>query len=621
MEASRKRARGAAAKGAAAAPPAIRRRLEAPAQTSDGGEGSGGGGGGVAADDAGPRSAQSQSLQQRSSAEEALARGRAAADDGADGAIEGGNVAGSASPLVNALRSDLERVRQLRPRALTREQSLDIVHLYKSLQLRKELLRASHPGRRVPAGNFQVEVRELLGYSSMVISRAYSEFNAGGELTEKRAPANRRAKDSRLADSAAVLASVRSFVAQARARRAVVAGKHVLEHLAAQGHIAVDRADRKSYASALRAVQRYLKTHGFKSGSHSSSSWREKDKLLALRARYLLRLEENYALPPERQLRLVYVDEFFPRGGFPGSAASASTPSGADASADAQTAPPLSPRSSQRFERTCFAVALVARDPRTLADAALSPEQEPHFLEATLRAFSPRLLRSDAYGDFARDAFISWFRDSLLTELRQPSLIVLDSAPMHTAKPAHLTPRAVAQLTLADLHKLADELKLSAPARATAPLLRSLINAHVAEHVEPEVATLARRAGHVALFCPPHHSDLQPLEFCWPQWDALVGSCVPAAAETRLRQWLSDSRQRSKQVAELLLQVRRAEEGMLSQPDEGPSAEEQPRAVAGGDAGDKRRADAWDDSDGEGHGDALSDAESSDLSEDADASQ
>ncbi|EGZ23418.1 hypothetical protein PHYSODRAFT_482242 [Phytophthora sojae] len=49
------------------------------------------------------------------------------------------------------------------------------------------------------------------------------------------------------------------------------------------------------------------------------------------------------------------------------------------------------------------------------------------------------------------------------------------------------------------------------------------LSRHIAELVEPEIVTMAKKKGHEVVFTPPHYSDLQPIEFVWANVKGEVG--------------------------------------------------------------------------------------------------
>jgi hypothetical protein len=159
--------------------------------------------------------------------------------------------------------AEIERLKGMQPRAMSREQSVCVVLLYKRLQLEWALELSKHPDRKPPPGRFQQRVAELLSCSTATVARAYKEFNERRAFTEARIPGNYSAKTTRLADTAEVLHTVRMYVNDCRAKQRLVTGKPVLEHLVETGHLTVDLGSRKAQQSALRVVQRYLRAHGF----------------------------------------------------------------------------------------------------------------------------------------------------------------------------------------------------------------------------------------------------------------------------------------------------------------------------------------------------------------------
>eukprot|EP00957_Ditylum_brightwellii_P096270 7332515-Ditylum_brightwellii.AAC.1 len=56
------------------------------------------------------------------------------------------------------------------------------------------------------------------------------------------------------------------------------------------------------------------------------------------------------------------------------------------------------------------------------------------------------------------------------------------------------------------------------------------IKAFIQENVKPIIISLAEEAGHMVVWSPPHHSDLQPIELVWANVKGtVVGGCSQKA--------------------------------------------------------------------------------------------
>ena len=87
--------------------------------------------------------------------------------------------------------------------------------------------------------------------------------------------------------------------------------------------------------------------------------------------------------------------------------------------------------------------------------------------------------------------------------MNYPSLIRLDNAKFNCAK--LVTTPSACKRTKTQLHNI------QFAAKSTVATLRMRLAAHI-DTVEPEIVQLATQYGHVVLYAPPYHCDLQPIE-------------------------------------------------------------------------------------------------------------
>jgi transposase len=452
-----------------------------------------------------------------------------------------------------------------------------VVLLYKTLQLEWHQERSKHPDRKQPAGRFQQRVSELLQMSTATVARLYKEFNEHRDVTEARPPGNYNPKTKRLADTPEVLRSIRSFVNNCNAKRRPVTGKHVLDHLVEKGFMVLSSTSRKEQRGGLRVVQRYLCAHGFRLSSRGGQSWQEKEQLRVQRLDYLHKVRDNLSLPADKQLRMVYCGDSHVQHQAPRHP----EPKDELPSAERLRGPPL-----------CFAAAITGRHPEARAgrEERLSPDREAHLVEGSFHVFDPRAKLNCRDARLSAEIFMDWFKDNLLANLKEPSMIVLDSAAHHTAKPARLSQRSIDKLPLPALLELAQELKMRPPDRVNKVSLRYAINSFVAANVEPEIVTLAKQAGHTVVFVPRHHSDLQPMELCWAHWRKKLaapegGEKRSRSIQQRLDEVVAATKNEGQLVHQWIEQVRKAEDELLLAEEEQERAEQR-QEHDGGDGDD-----------------------------------
>ena len=125
----------------------------------------------------------------------------------------------------------------------------------------------------------------------------------------------------------------------------------------------------------------------------------------------------------------------------------------------------------------------------------------------------------DYHKAFNGTNFKAWFRDQLLPNLHQPSLIMLDNAAYHRVKPDS-TP-IVTKMKKKALVDLLEELQLTYPQPRPGKRtvlkadIAAVVQAHIDATVRPEIEVLAEAHGHRVLWTPPHYSDLNPIELVW----------------------------------------------------------------------------------------------------------
>ncbi|EGD76267.1 hypothetical protein PTSG_00970 [Salpingoeca rosetta] len=127
----------------------------------------------------------------------------------------------------------------------------------------------------------------------------------------------------------------------------------------------------------------------------------------------------------------------------------------------------------------------------------------------------------DYHKAFNSDNFISWFKDALLPNLHQPSLIIMDNAAYHRTLPPD-TP-VPGRMKKADVIAALRARNLTVSEIDFSCELKDRLKLWVKNHVQPEVVQLAEAQGHKVLFSPPCYSDLNPIELVWALIKGNVG--------------------------------------------------------------------------------------------------
>lgn len=360
-------------------------------------------------------------------------------------------------------------------RALTKEQTVDVLYLY-------------HRLRSENASGAQRRTADLLGYSAQTVALAVRTWEAGNcneaslssssssAAVRAAAKGNFLAKASRVPATRAVATLVREYVADEGRSGRRVAAAEVTGVLVREGHVSVRDAggarDPKDWAAAVRATQRYLCAPGFE---RTQAGVMLQADVLRERTRFFSVLGGLRAAPAAERLREVYA------GGSGG------------------------------------LLLAFARDGGVLVPVEGAAR--------TVRASSAA-------------AFILWWRQRLLPSLgSRPSVLVLDPSggPGRRSPPADApNPGAMSKEELLDAARARG---LAVAERATAAHLRSALLLHLAANERPEAELLAEAAGHRVLYMPPHHADLDPaaaaaefLEEARAGGAALAGAMPDAAA-------------------------------------------------------------------------------------------
>ena len=147
--------------------------------------------------------------------------------------------------------------------------------------------------------------------------------------------------------------------------------------------------------------------------------------------------------------------------------------------------------------------------PRLIVVNAISNEG---WIKGAQLVFEAKKRTGDYHGQMNWDNFSTWFSTSLLPNIPENALIILDNAGYHNVLDDERFPRASSTV---------DELRTWL-SRNKHPwrddMLKSELYDECAKHApmpEFRLDILAAKSGHRILRTPPYHCDLQPIEICW----------------------------------------------------------------------------------------------------------
>lgn len=196
-------------------------------------------------------------------------------------------------------------VQSNRSRVLSKEERLDILRLHAHL-------RHQHANNKT-TGDVSKQIADMLGRGKRQVQSVWKDYIESKTIAVASTPANIRPKSTRVPHTTTVIASVQKFVRDKRQIRARVTAVDVLSHLINAGVMEVDRSNKQSSNSALRAVQRFLQHCGYKRGNKKGK------KSLALTERNTM-LRDIYVrqmcaatqqVNPQSRRTIVYTDESF----------------------------------------------------------------------------------------------------------------------------------------------------------------------------------------------------------------------------------------------------------------------------------------------------------------------
>lgn len=406
---------------------------------------------------------------------------------------------------------------------LVKGEKLDILMVYFNIIARHMEEQSRNKGRKAKPVEAVEQTAKTLRRSPTSVKRLVQSWKDAFQLpAEQRLPAlfrilhveNSRetSQEKRARISQHCYPIVRDYVRTMRLNRSRVTARQIVDVLVAheklnvERNVATNEYDRKALSSALRTVQRFLIKHKFKRG-RKTGTLKVGDDQVVLRNKYIKTLLNNREAPQTHRKREVYLDESYIHQHYNRLENSLYDPNDV---LDTATAPPAKGR------RYCFLAAIQGPSISTSAPAGLVP--------GSVWAFCPQAAsasRGDYHKNFNGKNFVKWWKDQLLPNLHEPSLIIMDNAAYHKTIPES-APNPT-RMRKADILSKLVELKLPFETPIQVLEARGILQHWVNQNVEFEVVQLARDLGHEVLFTPPRYSDLQPIELVWAHIKGAVG--------------------------------------------------------------------------------------------------
>jgi hypothetical protein len=221
---------------------------------------------------------------------------------------------------------------------------------------------------------------------------------------------------------------VRDFVRSEQKMRRRVTGRQMLVLFVEMKLLFIPWANdgvfvKRAFETACRQTQRWLERCKYQRGKRTGNLG-AKESILIHRNKYLRAFFENRAKPPKERLQEVYLDESYIHEHYHRNDDSLWDPN------DDQDV--IFAKAPAKGRRYCFLAAIQGADP-FVAEPQL-PHEKAGLVEGSVWAFCPQKKR-DHQGDYHKvfnsNNFIGWWKNQLLPNLHQPSIIYLDNAKYH----------------------------------------------------------------------------------------------------------------------------------------------------------------------------------------------
>lgn len=369
---------------------------------------------------------------------------------------------------------------------------------------------------RVTKPNVRGTISHLFGISTHTLTGIVQRFFKDSSMYAKpRTGGLRRQERVRCTERNIVM--VRHFVREKRSKKKKVTAVQVTEHLLEEGVLEVPKDEydvymKKEMHAAVRAVRRFLVKNGYRRGSRKNGHLRMSLDNIAKRDTFLQTLVQNRALPKEERMREVYLDESYIHHHYQWKPSENLY----DPADDYE----YGTKDRHKGERYCFICAIQgpSPNPRGLYDDAGG------VVPFSWWDFSPTR-KSDHKGDYHKvfngTNFIKWFKEQLLQNLNEPSIIIMDNAKYHCVYNVEVP--KIYKLNVAELKSYLDSKGVQYSTTDTKTILKKKAKDWILQNEQWETVKAADEAGHQVLWTPPGFSDLQPIELAWARIKGNVG--------------------------------------------------------------------------------------------------
>lgn len=118
----------------------------------------------------------------------------------------------------------------------------------------------------------------------------------------------------------------------------------------------------------------------------------------------------------------------------------------------------------------------------------------------------------DYHGQMNKDLFLQWFKEKLIPNIPERSLIVMDNASYHNAQTEYSAPTALSSKD--KIRKWLEQNNIYCRDDCLKPELVEIIK-KLAPEPSYVIDEIASKHGHEVIRTPPYHPELQPIETCW----------------------------------------------------------------------------------------------------------
>lgn len=327
--------------------------------------------------------------------------------------------------------------------------------------------------REEQASSTVQRVANALGIGIATVKRVMADYNRGVSFADQE-KVHRGRPQHALADSMQTV--TREYVRKANREGTYITLEMLCQHL---------EAIKPGQEFSIRTLGRALDRWGFTFGKGTRSQrLKEKDHVVAARQRYLRRKRANRngegTIRPE-----VYLDESYVNKNHSNDFVWYFDDDG-----------PWIQKPTGKGERLIIINAIT---------------KDGWVPEAKL-TFKSTKKTGDYHGQMNQEMFTKWFRDKLLPNIPESSLIIMDNAAYHNVLSAHSAPTSTCKKEKIRLWLEQNNI----------PLKEDCLKVEMIEILNkitpvPTYALdeIAAEHGHEILRTPPYHPELQPIETCW----------------------------------------------------------------------------------------------------------